>query len=225
MHSKKYLVIFVFILAVVFVSSFALAQEVVVGSTELAPAASSPETLGQSENTPQWVWGEVLGLDAQAKTITLKYLDYENDQEKEIILTVDEKTTFENVKSFEEIKLQDTLSIDYLPGLDGKNIVKNINSENPNAVSPEVVNQPIADEVKAAPVTEAPVVNVQETPQVNAPIIETPVPAAAEPAVPVALEAPVPEAAVVKVVDPLPETLPTDGVSQTVPAPIQEPTQ
>ncbi|MCX5711237.1 MAG: hypothetical protein NT060_04710 [Candidatus Omnitrophica bacterium] len=62
------------------------------------------------------------------KTLTLKYLDYETDQEKDINLSVDEKTAYESVKSLDEIKIKNTLSVDYV-AKDGFNIAKNISLE------------------------------------------------------------------------------------------------
>ena len=99
----------------------------------------------QKETDMQWAWGEVTNLDNQANTVTLKYLDYEADQEKDLILVVDEKTTFENIKDFNELKLKDTLSIDYMVGENNKNIAKNISFERPDVLSPAPdLAQPIA---------------------------------------------------------------------------------
>lgn len=80
----------------------------------------------QTEPDIQWLWGEVLYTDIQNKDILVKYLDFESDQEKEINIDVDEKTTFENIKSFDEIKTKDNVSVDYTINADGKNIAKNI---------------------------------------------------------------------------------------------------
>jgi len=80
-----------------------------------------------------WLWGEVVSVDANNKQITVKYLDYEADTEKEMNIGVDDKTTYENTKSIEEIKPLDTLSIDYTVTSDGKNIAKNISKEKPES--------------------------------------------------------------------------------------------
>lgn len=77
----------------------------------------------------QWLWGEVLSTDALNRTLLIKYLDFETDQEKEIVINLDDKTTFENIKSLNEIKSKDTLSIDYILAQEGKNIAKNISLE------------------------------------------------------------------------------------------------
>jgi len=83
-----------------------------------------------SESEIQWVWGEVVSMDPAMKALTLKYLDYETDQEKDIVILADEKTTFENVKNLDGIKLQDTLSVDYTVS-EGKNTAKNVSLEKP----------------------------------------------------------------------------------------------
>lgn len=112
------------------------------------PQDKEPET--------QWVYGDVINLDPQNKTIMVKTLDYETDQEKEIAITIDEKTTFENIKSLDEIKPNDTVSVDYIVTADGKNLAKNISLEAvetqaiPNTVS---VEQP---QMQTAPATDAP---------------------------------------------------------------------
>jgi hypothetical protein len=111
----------------------AAAENPVVSPADATASASIPQAQLESENDTQWIWGEVVNLDAAGKTITLKYLDYETDQEKDIVLSVDEKTTFENIKSFDEIKVKDTLSIDYTVAPDGKNIAKNIGLESPDS--------------------------------------------------------------------------------------------
>ena len=89
--------------------------------------------LAESEAQPemQWSWGEVVSVDVQKKEIIVKYLDYEADQEKEMTISIDEKTTFENVKSLEELKPQDTISIDYFSNSDGKNLARNVSVERP----------------------------------------------------------------------------------------------
>jgi len=83
----------------------------------------------QNEPEVQWVWGDVVNLDTQNKTLTVKYLDYETDQEKEISINADDKTLFENIKSIDEIKLKDIVSIDYVVSSDGKNVARNISVE------------------------------------------------------------------------------------------------
>ena len=140
MNFKKITTVFVFIALIALTSLIAFAAEDTTSPANpvASPASpivsvSAPQAAPQNENDTQWVWGEVVNLDSTSKTITLKYLDYETDQEKDIVLTVNEKTTFENIKSFDEIKVKDTLSIDYTVAPDGKNIAKNIGLESPDS--------------------------------------------------------------------------------------------
>lgn len=113
------------------------------------------------ESETQWLWGEVASVDAQNNTFIVKYLDYETDSEKEAKLNIDDKTTYENIKSLAELKALDTVSIDYIVSSDGKHIVKNISAEKPEVApasiektaekQPDVVGQPKAqEETKAA---------------------------------------------------------------------------
>ena len=67
----------------------------------------------------QWVWGEVVNIDLKNNEIIVKHLDYEDSQEKEITISVDSGTVYEGIKSLEEVKLQDSLSIDYAVNKDG----------------------------------------------------------------------------------------------------------
>jgi hypothetical protein len=90
----------------------------------------------------QWLWGEVSNVDLQNKTILVKYLDYETDQEKEISITIDDKTNYENIKSIDELKAKDTVSIDYIVSLDGKNIARNISAEKPETPMPKPESLP-----------------------------------------------------------------------------------
>jgi len=121
-----------------------------------APVVSvEPNYPVQNDNNTQWAWGEVTNLDDQAKTLTLKYLDYETDQEKELVLAVDEKTTYENIKDFGEIKVKDALSVDYAAGLGDKYIAKNISLESPDAIPP-APSQPDTNASQPSTSTEMP---------------------------------------------------------------------
>jgi hypothetical protein len=104
-----------------------------------APVSAEPEM--------QWVWGEVVNLDPQNKMVLVKYLDYETDQEKEMTISVDEKTTYENIKSIEELKQNDAVSVDYIVAADGKNLARNISLEKPE---PEELT-PIPEETEGTP--------------------------------------------------------------------------
>ncbi len=91
---------------------------------EILPATTT-------ELETQWVWGEITALDPQNKEVTINYFDYETDTEKEVKLTVDDKTKYENINSINDLKLHDTISVDYVLGADGKYAVRNISVEKP----------------------------------------------------------------------------------------------
>lgn len=102
---------------------------------------ATPQESSDSPNT-QWVWGEVTGVDAQNKSVSLKYLDYETDQEKDMAIATDELTNYDNAKSLGEIQPKDNISVDYVVK-DGKNIAKTIGLEKAEnapaaAVTPQV---------------------------------------------------------------------------------------
>ena len=124
----------------------------------------APETAVATET--QWVWGEIVTVDAKNKSVLVKYLDYETDQEKEISITTDDKTTFEGVVNTEEIKPSDTVSIDYIIGADGKNVATNVSVEKPQTqeisqqeTAPQdlgpVLSPPEAEESESVPETES----------------------------------------------------------------------
>jgi len=217
MDWKKMVVLSGLAIAMIAAPQIVLAQDPSVQPAEPPLITSAQESAGPKEGDLQWAWGEVTNLDAQAQTLTLKYLDYETDQEKDLVLEVDEKTTFENIKDFSELKLKDTLSIDYLIGADSKNIATNISLEKPDEdpslpalapVEPAIepapeapVAQPVLVEPAAEPdmaVSSEPVVEPDPVVSSEPPVVE-PVPAEPVPVEPViepdpaASEAPVAE--------------------------------
>lgn len=80
-----------------------------------------------------WVWGEVKEIDSQAAKLTVIYMDYQTDEEKELLLITDAETKFEGVKDISGIKIGDTASIDYALN-NGQNIARNISIENIEAM-------------------------------------------------------------------------------------------
>lgn len=110
-----------------------------------AQEAASETVSGPLDQAPetQWVWGEIVAVDAAKNECTVKYLDYETDQEKELTLSVDDKTTFENARSLSEIKLQSPAGIDYTVDSDGKNLARNISIENMEGLANE--GQPLEE--------------------------------------------------------------------------------
>jgi len=134
---KKCLMLGIAVCLVLLNTGFSLAQEGTTAeqapkpTTEQAPETTTEQASASVEPEIQWLWGEVLSVDATNKTILLKTLDYETDSEKEISMNIDDKTTYENVNALDQIKPQDTVSIDYIVTTEGKNIAKNISVEKP----------------------------------------------------------------------------------------------
>jgi hypothetical protein len=75
------------------------------------------------------------------------------DIEKELTLTVDDKTKFENAKGLEEIKAQDTVSVDYSAGSDGKNLALAVSVEKLEDLDtvPADLPEPVKERVGSAP--------------------------------------------------------------------------
>lgn len=111
--------------------SLTLLNSNMVFSQEKAASDLPSAPMGNPEPEMQWVWGEVVSVDTASNTITVKYLDYETDAEKQITIIVDVKTTLENIKSLTEIQPKDTVSVDYMAGPEGKSLAKNISVEKP----------------------------------------------------------------------------------------------
>lgn len=107
---------------------------------EASQTTEPDESLQTIEPEMLWLWGEVVSVDLNTKQMVVKYFDYETDMEKEMSLNIDDKTTFENIKSLDQIKPQDTASIDYVVDANGQNTARNINierSENAQAAPEE----------------------------------------------------------------------------------------
>jgi len=105
---------------------------------ETEPKASTAVTTEEMapQADMQWVWAEVVSVDPLTDQMTLKYLDYETDTEKEMAMAVNNQTAYENVKALVEIKPTDTVSIDYIITVDGKNLAKNVNVEKAEGIQP-----------------------------------------------------------------------------------------
>jgi hypothetical protein len=129
--------------------AFSFAQE----NTTAAPAAEQSVKPVSTE----WLYGEVNSVDIAAKSVTLTYLDYDTDIEKQATVYVDAKTVFENVKSLEEIKSQDVVSIDYVSGPNSKNLAISLSVEKPeNAEDMEMGNNvPVEPKQEMKPAQEA----------------------------------------------------------------------
>lgn len=74
-----------------------------------------------------WIWGDVVAKTAAS--VTIQYLDYEDDIEKQMTIAVDDKTAYENIASLAEIQVGDTVSIDYTMQPNGDGMAQLISKE------------------------------------------------------------------------------------------------
>lgn len=108
-----------------------------------------PQGRSQEGQATQWLWGEVISVDPQKNELVVKYTDYDTDQGKEVPISADAETTFENAKAITDIKPLDTVGIDYSVNMEGKNIAKNISVEKPEiAATSEAASGPAVPEAK-----------------------------------------------------------------------------
>lgn len=121
--------IFLFTLTVAF---FMLISGKAILAEDVMKGGSVPES--EEAGNIQWVWGDVVNVDKQNKTLAVKYFDYETDQDKELSVSIDDQTTFENIQTLDEAKVGDVVSIDFSVDANGKNIAKNISVEKPEAM-------------------------------------------------------------------------------------------
>lgn len=120
-------------------------------SQQEAPQAAQPPA---PEEEVSWLWGEVKAVDPAALSLTVMYMDYQTDEEKEMVLTIDARTHFEAINGLSGIKVGDTASIDYaVEG--GRNVARNISIETIEAM-PEAPAQPEETEKGPAPTTPIP---------------------------------------------------------------------
>lgn len=119
----------------------------------LMPSVFSQQQAAQPQQAalpPQeevsWLWGEVKVVDPVSSSLTVLYMDYQTDEEKELLLIIDANTQFEAVQGLNAVKIGDTASIDYVTE-NGKNIAKNISIETIEAM-PEAPAQPAGEPAK-----------------------------------------------------------------------------
>ena len=91
------------ILASLLLAGYVFAQDNPQGNTaqlttkDIVVPQNMNTTQPPAEPETQWIWGEVVSADSASKSVAIKYLDYETDQEKDMVIGVDEKTTYENI--------------------------------------------------------------------------------------------------------------------------------
>lgn len=146
MDRKTIYILVIAVFLILLNTGFIIAQENETAGQAAVPAASEV----------QWLWGEVVSVDIPNKLFVVKYLDYDTDTERQMSINVDEQTVFENIKSLEEINLQDTVSVDYVVSADGKNIAKNISLEKieDEGALPAEEREAIPEKVGSGPVSE-----------------------------------------------------------------------
>jgi len=124
----------------------AFSQEAVVPQEDAAVIEPAPAAGLEEGQEMQWVWGEVFNLNPANNEITLKYFDYDTDQDKEILLVADSDTLYENTPSLSGIRLGDNVSIDYMVDNKGGrpvNMARNITLEPEEEIAPEEGDQPV----------------------------------------------------------------------------------
>jgi hypothetical protein len=124
-----------------------------------APAETNAAAVKPVEASPaelQWLWGEVVSVDATAKSLAVKYLDYDTDEEKTMTIFVSDTTSYQETKGLGGIKPQDTISIEYT-ARDGKSFAKDITLERieDTDTPDEQVKTVPPEKVGAGPVKEA----------------------------------------------------------------------
>lgn len=130
------------------------AQEEAVTEEAGSLEESNRETMAAPET--QWLWGEVVSVDLENNELLVKHLDYDTYTEKEVVITVDGDTTYENIESILEIKPQDTVSLDYIINPEGKNVAKNISVEKLESAEPEAEGESTLGVSETHPQTENP---------------------------------------------------------------------
>lgn len=120
-------------------------------SQQEAPQPQAVQPLAPEEEV-SWLWGEVKAVDPAASSLSVMYMDYQTDEEKEMVLTIDAKTQFEAINGLSGIKVGDTASIDYaVEG--GRNVARNISIETIEAM-PEAPAPP--EQAEKEPLITAP---------------------------------------------------------------------
>ncbi len=143
------------------------------GSFIFAQENSQAPAVKNANDEVEWLWGEVVSLNGAEKSFLVKYVDYDSDTEKEMAIYTDDKTVFENVKDLNEIKTQDTVSVDYLMNSDkafAKSIsvvkVEELTDAEPQApvnANTNITEQPVVEKAKEAAPEAAVVPAVPET--------------------------------------------------------------
>ena len=153
MTSKKGFILGMMLCLILMSTSLVFSQESQEGNVAVGP----PIQEVPAEPEIQWLYGEVISVDVDNNQINVKTIDLETDTEKEMIISVDDKTIYENIKSLDEIRPKDTVAIDYIVSPEGNNIAKNISvekPESPEVLREEVIPQTTPGDLQPVPTTE-----------------------------------------------------------------------
>ena len=78
------------------------------------------------QENEEWVLGDVIALDLENKQLILGYIDYQANEEKEIVISVNSATDYTNVDSLKDIKIDAVVAIDYRISPEGEALALNI---------------------------------------------------------------------------------------------------
>ncbi len=128
------------ILSLLLIQGIAIAQGA--KDPEAAPAAAK-----QSGPKTESIYGEVLALKEDGSSMTVQYYDYDTDEEKNVEISADKNTKFENASALKDVKKGDWVDAAYGVGEAGKNVASSISVEKEEEESPVPV-EPKAEETQ-----------------------------------------------------------------------------
>ena len=94
-----------------------------VASETAAPAQTESVKAANPEEIS--IYGEIKSVNIATNSITVKYYDYDSDNEKSVEITADNTTKIEGVSTMNDIKQESWSDINYTV-VNGKNIAKSI---------------------------------------------------------------------------------------------------
>ena len=100
--------------------------EVAVPAQTESVKAANPEEIS--------IYGEIKSVNVAANSITVKYYDYDSDNEKSVEITADNNTKMEGVPAISDIKQGNWADINYTV-VNGKNVAKSVVVEKDDAAT------------------------------------------------------------------------------------------
>jgi len=129
----KFMILSVFALALLV--SVVSAQDAALSAVETA-AAPAQDVLAAPAADELYIYGEVQAADAEARTMTIQYYDYDADEEKTISISCEVATKFENAASVGDMKKGDWADVMYILK-DGKIVAKSVVLEKEEVEAPQ----------------------------------------------------------------------------------------